>query len=101
MLRGYVPLISKMVASSVGTKAILLVLESVSKVRTLKLGVDYSPEETSGIFNRSLLWWLNELLWKGYNGVLKQKDLFPLNEELRTAKLRDRMIECWAESRRL
>lgn len=100
LLRGNMPLMTKIVAASVVNKTTILILESTQKERILKLGVKYSPEETSGIFNRSLLWWLNPLFSKGYMGILKQEDLFPLDQELNSANLRDRMISCWEKSER-
>jgi hypothetical protein len=98
LLRAYVPLISKLVAASVVSKVVLLLLESTSKTRTLKLGAEYAPEEVSGLFNRMFLLWVNALLWKGYKGILKQEDMFPLDEKLRSSKLSDQMIDCWEKS---
>jgi ATP-binding cassette subfamily C (CFTR/MRP) protein 1 len=101
LLRRYVPLAAKILAASVINKSIILLFESQRKERILKLGIAYSPEESSGIFNRIVLWWLNFLLLKGYRSILKQEDLYPLNEELRPAQLRDRMVDCWEKSKRL
>jgi ATP-binding cassette, subfamily C (CFTR/MRP), member 1 len=98
LLRGYVPLVAKIVAASIVTKSIILFLESKSKERILKLGIEYSPEETSGVFKRIVLWWLNPLFSKGYSSILKQEDLFPLDNGLRSANLRDRMVVCWEKS---
>jgi ATP-binding cassette subfamily C (CFTR/MRP) protein 1 len=97
-LRGYVPIICQILAGDLVVKAVLLILESQPKQRILKLGTIYSPEETSGVFNRAVLQWLNPFFRKGYSSILTQQDVFPLDERLRSANIRDQMVQCWENS---
>jgi len=52
--------------ASVGVKAVVIVLEGLGK-RSILLEAwrEASRESTSGVFNRSLFWWLNGLLVSG------------------------------------
>lgn len=98
LLRGYSPLISQILIASLLNKTAVLVLESQPRKRVLRLGTNYSPEEISGVFNRVILRWLNPFFQKGYNSVLTQQDIFPLDERLRSELLLDQMVRCWKKS---
>jgi len=51
-----------LLTASVGMKFIVLILEAKEKRSYLsEADVHHGPEETSGIFGRSLFWWLNRL----------------------------------------
>ncbi|KAF4878441.1 ABC transporter atnG [Colletotrichum siamense] len=69
-------------------KSGLLVLEVVEK-RSLLLPEwrHKTPEETAGVFSRSLLIWLRVILVKGRKTLLAPTDLDPLSEGLGTAHL--------------
>lgn len=69
-------------------KAVLVLLESKHKQHWL--GWDpkaHSPEETSGIYGLSTLFWLNPLLFLGYRQVLTVPDLLPLDQNIATESL--------------
>ncbi|KAH7410668.1 putative ATP-binding cassette transporter [Cadophora sp. MPI-SDFR-AT-0126] len=54
-----------------------------------------SPEATSGIYSRSLFWWLNGLMRIGYRRVVKEDDMFPIDEEMRSSFLTERAQKTW------
>ncbi|PYI02725.1 P-loop containing nucleoside triphosphate hydrolase protein [Aspergillus sclerotiicarbonarius CBS 121057] len=59
-------------------------LFEIVHVRTLWLirPLDFhrlSPETGSGVFGRSIYWWLNQLFSGGFRGTLTLDDLYPLN----------------------
>lgn len=64
-------------------KAAITLFESGSKKNSLQAPYQaFSPESLVGIYNRSVFWWLNSLLWRGSHNVLRPEDLFPLDTEL-------------------
>ena len=83
-------------AASWVAKAITLVFESIEKRFLLKKAYENSAlEATSGIFNRSLFWWLNELLWRGSKTTLTVDDLPILDDELTKASDPEKLLERW------
>ena len=98
LLRHYVPGISALVSTSIACKTALLILESLSKLSYLKPSeIVYSPEETSNVFQRSVLWWLNSLFLTGNSRVLTQGDLCPLDRELYSSNVSRRMHKSWTK----
>ncbi|ATZ58539.1 hypothetical protein BCIN_16g02970 [Botrytis cinerea B05.10] len=56
---------------------------------------NHGPEEKSGIFNRAVFWWLNDLLIQGRKNILALEDLYPLNEDLSTRDLFPKFQTAW------
>ncbi|KAK0120207.1 hypothetical protein ONS95_011613 [Cadophora gregata] len=54
-----------------------------------------SLEATSGIYSRSLFWWLNGLMRIGYARVVREDDMFPIDEEMRSSFLTERAQKAW------
>ena len=82
-------------------KTWLLVLESLDKRhRLMAKYVHLPPESTSGIINRSLLWWLNPIFVLGYRKSLDVDDLPPLDNDLQSLQLKTKMQEAWSARRR-
>ncbi|KAF5492420.1 ABC transporter atnG [Colletotrichum siamense] len=84
-------------------KSGLLVLEVIEK-RSLLLPEwrHKTPEETAGVFSRSLLIWLRGILVKGRKTLLAPTDLDPLSEGLGTAHLSCAFGAMWnKQSKRL
>jgi len=82
---------------------VLLVLESLPK-RKHRLGgaaslKDVSPEEEAGIFSRSLLLWVGSLLKVGYRKDLMLDDLFPLDPDLTSSVVYDKLATRWEKSK--
>lgn len=87
---------------SVIIKTSLLVLEEQQKRKHLNLEYsDLPPDSTSGIINRSFLWWLNRLIWRGLRPPpLLVQDLDHLDAELTSVALEDRLQYEWQRRRR-
>jgi ATP-binding cassette, subfamily C (CFTR/MRP), member 1 len=54
-----------------------------------------SPEITSGIYSRSFFWWLNKLMTTGYRRVIQNEDLYPIDDEMKSAFLQDQGQQVW------
>jgi ATP-binding cassette subfamily C (CFTR/MRP) protein 1 len=84
---------------SVLWKAILLVLESLTK-RSLLYNEykKFPPEAIVGTFDRSFFWWLNPLLLRGFKGAVTLDSLYPVDNALISNPdafdLRDRWQDC-------
>ncbi|RDW80919.1 hypothetical protein BP5796_05617 [Coleophoma crateriformis] len=81
---------------SLSMKFLLLVLESQSKKAILKPKYrKLSPESTSGILNRSFMWWLNGLFLQDSKRLLTESMLYDLDEDLATQASGDRLQKAW------
>ncbi|KAJ5740408.1 P-loop containing nucleoside triphosphate hydrolase protein [Penicillium malachiteum] len=86
-------------AASWVVKAVILVLEATEKRSSLRKGFEKTAiEETSGVFSRTVFWWLNDLLWKGSNTTLTVDDLPILAEDLRVASDPQAIKEKWEKA---
>jgi hypothetical protein len=94
-IRGYSQSISAIISAGIICKSILLLLESFSKQSYLEAKEDYGPEEVTGVFSRSVLWWINSLFLLGNRKILSLKDLFPLDHELYSEVLQRQMKKSW------
>ncbi|THV43871.1 hypothetical protein BGAL_0843g00010 [Botrytis galanthina] len=84
--------------SILGVKFLLLILEAKGKRRILFQRYDYlSPESTSGLFARSLFWWLIPLFKLGFEGVVRDEDLFAADGKLLSDACEDRLRKCWGK----
>ena len=61
---------------------------------------DSSPESTSGIYSRSFFWWLNKLMTPGYGRVIQNEDLYPIDEDMKSAFLQDHGQRVWKNASR-
>ncbi|KFY10023.1 hypothetical protein V492_05242 [Pseudogymnoascus sp. VKM F-4246] len=84
---GYYSLIVSLLAADMAIKLCLLFLEGKNK-RAFFSNIDSERphQETSGILNRSVFWWLNSLFLTGYKKVLILEDLCHLDEEIASEK---------------
>ncbi|RAK99259.1 P-loop containing nucleoside triphosphate hydrolase protein [Aspergillus ibericus CBS 121593] len=95
-IRQYPPSLAALSAATVALKVLLLALEAQPKRRYLKSAHrDTSPESTSGIFARTIFWWLNRLFLTGFRKLLTIEDLFPTDEDLRSGPLRRKIRLAW------
>lgn len=82
---------------SIALKSVMILLESTEKRTILKLQYKQYPlEATSGVFSRSIFWWLSSLFIQGYRNVLFLGDLFQLDRELYSESLYERLQFAWA-----
>ncbi|EED18831.1 multidrug resistance protein, putative [Talaromyces stipitatus ATCC 10500] len=81
---------------TMAVRAAMLALESQEKTKILKEPYKkYPPEARRGILDRSLLWWLNPLFFKGFRKLLTLDDLYPTDDALSSQMLREKMQTMW------
>lgn len=78
--------------ATMAMKLVLVFLEAQHKTKWVNWDTKepHSPEETSGIFNIGVYFWLNSLFLNGYRKVLKVQDLYPLDHAMRGEHLHRR-----------
>ncbi|KAJ5960301.1 uncharacterized protein N7479_007451 [Penicillium vulpinum] len=77
-------------------KAMILGLEATEKRTLLKKRYENSPiESTSGVLNRAIFWWLNELLWRGSTDILTVDSLPALDSDITAASDPRSILEKW------
>ncbi|CAI7632321.1 unnamed protein product [Penicillium glandicola] len=83
--------------ASLVTKLLLLVLANVEKRKwLLPAQKTQSIENTSGLFSRGLVAWLNELLRRGHTLLLTGDTPPNIHEKLSSSDLSDRFSKSWA-----
>lgn len=83
---------------SLALRCIILVLESTEKRRILlEPYLAYPEETTSGPFSRGVLLWLRSLLFSGYKKALALHDLPPLDGDLGSEMLANRLRHAWSK----
>ncbi|KAF5687173.1 major facilitator family transporter [Fusarium denticulatum] len=84
---------ASVLAASTTLKAVMVYLESRQKKKWLGWDVkQHSPEETSGIWNLGVFFWLNTLFMKGYRVILTLESLYPLDKSL-AAETHQHLVE--------
>ncbi|KAF2001413.1 multidrug resistance-like protein [Amniculicola lignicola CBS 123094] len=81
--------------ASFALKAVILFLEAKEKRVCFQNNAHTGPEETSGIYSHSLVWWLNSMIRAGYRHVLKPTDLFPVDKRMTSEVLNERFWTVW------
>jgi ATP-binding cassette subfamily C (CFTR/MRP) protein 1 len=77
-------------------KVIILILEGMEKRRYFK--DEYagrSPEEFSGLYGQSFLWWLNDIVLLGARQVLAPTDLYPVTANMSSKALDVSFSKIW------
>ena len=86
-------------SSMIGVKVMVLLAEAVEKRHILLAPYrDLSPEETSGIYSRSFFFWLNQLMTSGFHRVLQNHDLYPIDRDMSSQALQQRMKTAWSSA---
>lgn len=83
------------------SKALVLLVESLHKTTHF---VDQSPgpvspEETAGLFSRTMLFWLNPLFLRGYRKKLSVEDLYCIDDDLASHKVTEALDDAWLHVR--
>lgn len=74
----------------------ILILESRSKIKLLeaKFG-PYPPEAVKVVFNRSVFWWLNSMLWFGFRTDIQIENLFPTDPYFSSQTINSAFHSLW------
>lgn len=82
---------------NVGIKLALLCLESRNKRLYIITAETWKhpPESVSGIINRSLMWWLNQLFQYGYKALITPDALYTLDQSLSADNLHRGVKAAW------
>jgi ABC-type multidrug transport system fused ATPase/permease subunit len=84
-------------SSMMGVKIMVLLAEAIEKRSILLEPYRYlSPEETSGLYSKSFFFWLNQLLTTGSSRLLRNKDLYPIDRDMKSEVLREKMELAWS-----
>ncbi|KAK4216035.1 P-loop containing nucleoside triphosphate hydrolase protein [Rhypophila decipiens] len=78
-------------------KALVLCTELLLDKRSelLEEWQNLPPEETCSIFGRSLMWWMNTILAKGYKSTLINEELPDIDHGLSSRVLREKILDIW------
>ncbi|PYH68010.1 uncharacterized protein BO88DRAFT_405908 [Aspergillus vadensis CBS 113365] len=99
-IRHYPASLGALSAATVALKFLLLALEAQNKRSYLKEPLlATSPESTSGVFARTVFWWLNRLFIIGFRKLLTLEDLFPTDSDLDSGCLRRKIRRAWKKYR--
>jgi ATP-binding cassette subfamily C (CFTR/MRP) protein 1 len=88
--------IAKLSSSALALKIVLLVVEGKEKgtfLRPLYRGT--TQEARSGLYNRSLFWWLNPFLVLGFRRLIGLEDLYSLDDTLSSKALAGKAKVSW------
>lgn len=89
-------LVPSLFTANIAVKTAMVLFESLGKQKHL-IGSyqDLPPESTSGIVNRSFMWWLNRLFSTGFRSLLTTEDLDPLDKPLESAGTARQASKAW------
>ncbi|KND86292.1 ABC transporter C family member 8 [Tolypocladium ophioglossoides CBS 100239] len=92
-LRGSSDAIGAVTSAALALKLLILALEEVPKRGPTVLGT--SKEISSGLWNRSVFWWLNSTFRRGYKTFIQFDDLPRLDHKLDSHHLASRLDREW------
>ena len=83
LLSSFDNVIRAVFTTSLAVKAVVLFQEAHEK-RSYLTPADrqYGPEATSGLYSLGTFWWLNSLIRRGFQQVLKSDDLYPIDGDM-------------------
>ncbi|MCJ1434939.1 hypothetical protein MMC27_004309 [Xylographa pallens] len=100
-LNGGTKSIAAVFTGTVGIKLLVLIVEAIEKRGILLPRYrNTSPETTSGIYSRSFFWWLNTLMQTGFDRVLNNKDLYPIDEDMTSVVLHNHAQQAWRSAQK-
>jgi ATP-binding cassette subfamily C (CFTR/MRP) protein 1 len=88
--------IAAIFTASLALKSLMLILEAAEK-RDFLIGQyqHLAVETTSGIFNRSVFWWLNSMFMRGFRTLMTIDDLFVIEEMFESERLQQKLQVKW------
>ncbi|KAF2257693.1 P-loop containing nucleoside triphosphate hydrolase protein [Lojkania enalia] len=84
--------------ASFALKCLILLLEAKEKRNFLQTSSRLGPEETSGLYSQTFLWWLNRIIIEGYRHILKPIDLYPVDESMSSEVLNEQFWVYWSQA---
>lgn len=91
--------VASIFSSALALKVVILVLEAWEKDSLLTPPYrGTAPEAKSGLYNRSLYWWLNHFLIVGFKKVIGFEDLYSLDDGLSSEALADKAQASWRKA---
>jgi ATP-binding cassette subfamily C (CFTR/MRP) protein 1 len=101
-IRDYVSNIAHITSAAVACKIVYLLLESWPKTGYLK-PMSHPPGrvDVAGPFSRAFMMWLNPMLIRGYSNILSLADVYPLDHDLYSEALREKMEQCWEKCEKI
>lgn len=85
--------IATLTSAALAVKVLLLALEEAPK--HAPAGLEASKERSSGLWNRTVFWWLNTTFKKGFRSFLAVDDLSALDEHLDSPRLTSSLEYKW------
>ncbi|KAI4728374.1 putative multidrug resistance protein [Aureobasidium sp. EXF-10728] len=88
--------VASVFSSALALKVVLLILEAWEKDSFLTQRYrQTAPEAKSGLYNRSLYWWLNHFLVVGFRKAIAFDDLYGLDDALSSKVLAEKAQAAW------
>jgi ATP-binding cassette subfamily C (CFTR/MRP) protein 1 len=79
----------------------VIVIEAANKRKILLARYQgLPPEATSGIYSRSVFWWVNGLLHAGFLHILQVEDLHAVDETLRSTNVSVKFHRTWSRAKK-
>lgn len=87
-------------SATIAVKLAILFFEAVEKTNLLLPAfTNLSPEATSGLYSRSMFWWLLPLFRRGFSNAVTENDLFVSDNALESTSLHEHFQRRWLNSR--
>lgn len=87
--------IRELFTASFALKVVILILEAKEKRDYVPTNAGLGPEETSGLYSQSLVWWLNSIIRLGYRYILTPTDLYPVDGSMSSERLNTQFWVAW------
>lgn len=92
--------VAGLLTGSIAAKVVMLVLEGKEKANILMpQWAGAPPEAIGGVFNRSFFWWLNDLMARGWNGMLYIDNLYATDSALDSTELLAKLDAVWSQAK--
>ncbi|KAN0096080.1 putative ATP-binding cassette transporter [Hyaloscypha variabilis] len=84
---------------TIAVKFLVAIMEAAEKKKILLARYSgTSPEATSGIYSRAFFWWLHPLMSTGFKRVIREEDLFTIEEDMSSSVLGKRAQKLWSKA---
>lgn len=84
--------------ATVAVKFLVAIMEATEKKKILLARYqNTSPEATSGIYSRAFFWWLHPVMSTGFRRIIKDEDLFTIEEDMSSRVLGLHAQNLWSK----